>query len=309
MSPGAASGPFHSKVTTMPELPEVETVRRGLEPWLTDATIKAVTLNRADLRFAFPDDFAGRLAGRRIVALGRRAKYLLATLSDGAVWLSHLGMTGSFSVRDRALAEPSRYRPGAAAGKHEHVVVALDHPRHGPLELVYADPRRFGFMDLFAAGAPNRYLDLLGPEPLGNALNVPDLAARLAARRTSIKAALLDQRVVAGLGNIYVCEALHRAGIAPQRMAPTLVDARGRPRAALERLVPAIRAVLDEALAAGGSTLRDFRSADGTPGYFQHRFSVYDRAGAPCPTPGCAGVIVRTVQSGRSSFHCPRCQR
>lgn len=292
----------------MPELPEVETVRRGLAPYIEGARIVSVRLNRADLRFPFPPDFARHLEGRTITHAGRRAKYLIFTLSDGAQWLAHLGMTGSFYVPDLTLIEPTRYRPGDTSGKHEHMVAELVHPNHGPQLLVYADPRRFGFMDHFAPGAPNRYLDGLGPEPLGNALNAHLLASRLGGRKAPIKSALLDQRIIAGLGNIYVCEALHMAAISPLRPSGTLVDADGTPGPRLEALVDAIRTVLDAAIAAGGSTLSDFRNADGAPGYFQHRFSVYDREGQPCVRDGCGGTVARIVQSGRSSFFCPACQ-
>lgn len=292
----------------MPELPEVETVRRGLEPYLESATIRDVTLFRPDLRFAFPAQFAPRLMGRRIETLGRRAKYLVFTLSDGAVWLSHLGMTGAFFIDDVSLDGPSRLNRADESGRHIHFSARLAHPVHGQLTLNYADPRRFGFMDLYEKEAPNRFLDGLGPEPLGNQLSSDFLGAAFAARKGPVKTVLLDQRVIAGLGNIYVCEALHRAGISPLRSAASLVDGKGRPDPALERLATAIRVVLEDALEAGGSTLRDFRNAEGQPGYFQHRFAVYGREGAPCLADGCGGVVERAVQAGRSSFFCPVCQ-
>ncbi|RUT30250.1 bifunctional DNA-formamidopyrimidine glycosylase/DNA-(apurinic or apyrimidinic site) lyase [Arsenicitalea aurantiaca] len=293
----------------MPELPEVETVRRGLAPHVEGAEILSVALNRADLRFPFPPDFAARLAGRRIERIERRAKYLLFRLSGGLTWLGHLGMTGSFGFADRLLAEPTRYRPSAPAGRHEHVVVQLRHPREGRLALVYADPRRFGFMDLLEEDEKSPYLAGLGPEPLSNAFSAESLAERFAGRRGPVKAALLDQRVVAGLGNIYVCEALHRAHIRPDCAAGALVLKSGRAGARLDRLADGVRTVLVEAIEAGGSTLRDFRQADGGEGYFQHRFAVYDREGEPCPTPLCTGTVRRIVQSGRSSFFCPVCQK
>lgn len=293
----------------MPELPEVETVRRGLAPFLEGARIEHVTLNRPDLRFPFPQGFADALAGRTIVTAGRRAKYLLFRLSDGALWLAHLGMTGGFWLDDSALDAPTRVFKSASGSRHIHFSARLSHPVNGPHTLYYGDPRRFGFMAHFAPGAPNRFLDPLGPEPLGNGLNADVLAQAFRGKKSPVKAALLDQRVIAGLGNIYVCEALHMAGIAPTRIAGTLVRADDRPGAALCALPGAIRTVLESAIAAGGTTLRDFRNAEGQPGYFQHNFRVYDREGAACPAPGCQGTIGRIVQSGRSSFFCAACQR
>ncbi|RDE09472.1 bifunctional DNA-formamidopyrimidine glycosylase/DNA-(apurinic or apyrimidinic site) lyase [Pelagibacterium lacus] len=287
----------------MPELPEVETVRRGLAPFLEGAVIESVTLNRPDLRFAFPEGFAARLSGQRIEHLGRRAKYLLATLSDGGTWLSHLGMTGGFLVSGQRLDEPSRLLSSSPAGKHVHFEARLLHPEHGPVRLAYTDPRRFGFMALFPLGAANPYIDPLGPEPLGNALDALTLAMALQGKRGPIKTVLLDQRVIAGLGNIYVCEALFGSGIDPRRPAGSLAAEE------VGRLVVAIRDVLDAAIAAGGSTLRDFANSEGQPGYFQHSFAVYGHEGDPCPRPGCGGQIARIVQAGRSSFFCPVCQR
>jgi formamidopyrimidine-DNA glycosylase len=286
----------------MPELPEVETVSRGLAPFIEGARIERITLNRPNLRFPFPPGFAEGLEGRAIAHLGRRAKYLIATLSDGSVWLSHLGMTGAFLVGDNPIDEPSRINPGDASGKHVHFEALLAHPARGPVTLSYSDPRRFGFMDLFAPGAPNPYTDPLGPEPLGNALDALYLGERLRGKKGPIKTVLLDQRVIAGLGNIYVCEALYASGIDPRRAAGSL---RGEE---IERLVVAIRQVLEAAIIAGGSTLRDFANADGKPGYFQHSFAVYGREGEPCGRAGCGGTIVRIVQSGRSTFLCPACQ-
>lgn len=298
----------------MPELPEVETVRRGLAPFLEGARITRVSLNRADLRFPFPAGLAEAITGKRILTVGRRAKFLLIGLEDGPMILSHLGMTGSYrfatpGAGTDALAEPSRYRPGDATGKHDHMAWQLDHPRLGPLTLLYADPRRFGFIDMAEDPDTSPWLRHLGPEPLGNGFSAQMLAERFAGRKAPIKAGLLDQKVVAGLGNIYVVEALHRAHIHPETPVGTLVTRAGAPSAALERLAEAVRAVLIEAIAAGGSTLRDFRAADGQLGYFQHSFKVYDREGEPCPTPDCTGTIMRIVQSGRSSFFCPVCQR
>lgn len=286
----------------MPELPEVETVRRGLAPYLEGARLEAVALHRPDLRFAFPPDFAQSLTGRIVLTVGRRAKYLLFSLSDESQWLAHLGMTGAFLVGETALNEPSRVEKADQSGKHVHFTAQLVHPERGPVTLSYADPRRFGFMDHFAPGAANPYTDPLGPEPMGNLFNADYLSMRLAGRKSPIKAALLDQTLIAGLGNIYVCEALHLAGISPLRLSLSLSHQ------AIEGLVPAIRTVLAAAIEAGGSTLRDFAHADGQPGYFQHSFAVYGREGAPCLKPGCGGTIERIVQSGRSSFFCPVCQ-
>lgn len=293
----------------MPELPEVETVRRGLEPWVSGARIEKVTLNRADLRFPFPAGMAAALEGTTIDSVGRRAKYLLFRLGSGQTLLSHLGMTGSYRFEGRRFKEPSRYFEPDQDQKHDHLKLALSHPEHGPLTLIYNDARRFGFMDLFSRDDDSPYLRDLGPEPLGNAFNAAEMAARFRGKKAPMKAALLDQRVVAGLGNIYVSEALHRAHIRPTTEAGKLVLKSGAPSKRLEDLADAVRVVLIEAVEAGGSTLRDFRDADGGSGYFQHRFAVYDREGEPCPTPGCTGTIRRIVQSGRSTFYCPTCQK
>ncbi|HEV7277680.1 MAG TPA: bifunctional DNA-formamidopyrimidine glycosylase/DNA-(apurinic or apyrimidinic site) lyase [Devosiaceae bacterium] len=293
----------------MPELPEVETVRRGLAPLVEGARIAAVTLNRADLRFAFPAELAQTLTGRSIERLERRAKYLLFRLSGGQTLLSHLGMTGSYRFETFKYKEPSRYYEPRPEEKHDHLLLDLVHPQHGEMRLIYNDARRFGFIDLFGEDEESPYLKGLGPEPLSNSFNGAALAERFAGRKAPVKAALLDQRVVAGLGNIYVSEALHRAHIHPALEARRLVPKRNAPGLRLEALAAGVRAVLTEAVEAGGSTLRDFRAADGGPGYFQHSFAVYDREGAPCPTPGCGGTIRRMVQSARSTFFCPRCQK
>ncbi|TAK46681.1 MAG: bifunctional DNA-formamidopyrimidine glycosylase/DNA-(apurinic or apyrimidinic site) lyase [Xanthobacteraceae bacterium] len=293
----------------MPELPEVETVRRGLVPAMEGARFAAVEARRPDLRFPFPADFAARLHGATVTALTRRAKYLLAELSTGDVLLMHLGMSGSFRVET---AEKTR-QPGdfhharGAPGLHDHVVFRMS---SGAI-VTYNDPRRFGFMKLVAADAleAEPLLAGLGPEPLGNAFGAPLLARACAGKRTSLKAALLDQRVVAGLGNIYVCEALHRARLAPRRFAATLATRAGAPTPGALALAEAIRAVLGDAIAAGGSSLRDHRQTSGELGYFQHAFRVYDREGEPCATPACAGTVRRFVQNGRSTFWCPKCQR
>jgi formamidopyrimidine-DNA glycosylase len=289
----------------MPELPEVETVRRGLAPTLVGARIARVEQRRADLRFPFPPNFAARLAGRRILGLRRRAKYLLADLDGEETLVMHLGMSGSFRVDD---ATPGRFHHARdKRPAHDHVAFDLE----GGARVVYNDPRRFGFMLLLPAAELEAHALFrgLGVEPLGEALDDRFLARAFRGRAAPVKAALLDQRLVAGLGNIYVCEALHRAGISPRRAVKSLVTGAGKPTAALARLPGAIKAVLAEALEAGGSSLRDHRQADGSLGYFQHSFRVYDREGAACATPGCAGTVSRAMQSGRSTFYCPRCQK
>jgi formamidopyrimidine-DNA glycosylase len=293
----------------VPELPEVETVRRGLAPWLEGARIDKVTLNRKDLRFPFPKGMSKALEGKTITSVGRRAKYLLFRLSSGQTLLSHLGMTGSYRFEGRKFKEPSRYFEPDQDQKHDHLRMDVTHPQHGKLALIYNDARRFGFMDLFKDESESAFLEGLGPEPLGNAFNPSEMALRFKGKAAPMKAALLDQRVVAGLGNIYVSEALHRAHIRPTTKAGKLVLKSGAPSRRLEDLADAVRVVLTEAVEAGGSTLRDFRDADGGSGYFQHRFAVYDREGEPCPTPGCKGIVKRIVQSGRSTFFCPVCQK
>jgi formamidopyrimidine-DNA glycosylase len=289
----------------MPELPEVETVRRGLAPALVGGGVLRVEQRRKDLRFPFPPDFAERLAGTRILDLRRRAKYLLADLDRDETLVMHLGMSGSFRV-DGDVAG-SFHHPRDKSVAHDHVVFHMENGAR----VTYNDPRRFGFMLL----VPTSELDAhklfrgLGVEPLGDALDADFLARAFRGRVAPAKALLLDQRLVAGLGNIYVCEALHRAGISPLRAGGRLVTAAGRPMAALARLPEAIKSVLAAALAAGGSSLRDHRQADGSLGYFQHSFRVYDREGAACPTPGCKGTVARAVQSGRSTFYCAACQK
>lgn len=293
----------------MPELPEVETVRRGLEPALVGATITAVDQRRPDLRFPFPEDFAKRLTGRRIETLQRRAKYLQARLDDGMVLVMHLGMSGSFRIEAaEGTAVPGEFYHGrVAGGVHNHVVFTLSNGAR----IVYNDPRRFGFMLLIAqdALATHPLFAGLGVEPLGDDLDGAMLARLFRERSTPLKAALLDQRLIAGLGNIYVCEALYRAGLSPRRAAGTLAKRDGTPTARAIKLAAVIREVLLEAVAAGGSSLRDHRQADGTLGYFQHRFRVYDRAGDPCPNVQCSGVVQRLMQNGRSTFFCSVCQR
>jgi formamidopyrimidine-DNA glycosylase len=294
----------------MPELPEVETIRRGLAPRLEGATIVRVVLNRPDLRFPFPPGFARALEGRVIERVERRGKYLLIRLDSGRTWVVHLGMTGTFRFADGPPVKMSgRYYEAPVGEKHDHVLVALRRTTGAAETLIFSDARRFGFMDHVSAESDNPGLGELGPEPLSNAFSAPVLAERLRGKATPIKAALLDQHVVAGLGNIYVSEALHRAGIRPQAIAGTLVTRGGKPTARLEALAAAIPAVLREAIEHGGSTLRDFKATDGAAGGFQNRFAVYDRAGEPCPKPGCRGIIRHIVQASRSSYYCPVCQR
>lgn len=297
----------------MPELPEVETVRRGLAPAMEGARIVRAELRRADLRFPFPAGFAELLSGRRIEALSRRAKYLLMDIEGGDVVISHLGMSGSFRVEEGAAVQgiPGDFHHARSKNeKHDHVVFHLETAKGG-LRVIYNDPRRFGFMDLARREtiSEHAFFRGLGEEPTGNLLDAAYMALRFAGKAQPLKGALLDQKNIAGLGNIYVCEALWRSGLSPKRAAGTLVDARGRPKVALVRLVEDIRAVIADAIAAGGSSLRDHIQADGTLGYFQHSFSVYDREGEPCATPGCGGRVARIVQSGRSTFYCPSCQK
>lgn len=297
----------------MPELPEVETVRRGLSGTLEGARIVSVDQRRPDLRFPFPADFAARLTGRRIEALSRRAKYLIAHLDDGLALISHLGMSGSWRIEaggeDRVQGEFHHERSKLAV--HDHVVFHLEGGNGIRSRAVFNDPRRFGFM-LFAepgALAEHPALAGLGVEPTGNELSGDLLADLFRDKRTPLKAALLDQRLIAGLGNIYVCEALWRAGLSPRRAAGTLATATGRSTKAAGVLATAIRDVIADAIAAGGSSLRDYVQADGSLGYFQHAFAVYDREGEACRKKGCDGVVHRMVQSGRSTFYCPACQR
>lgn len=289
----------------MPELPEVETVRRGLAPVMEGAAILRADVRRPDLRWPLPARMAERLQGARVERLRRRSKYILADLSTGESLLLHLGMSGRMLISGPGAQD--RQAPGVfhhvhpAPEKHDHVVLDLD----SGARVTFNDARRFGAMDLVATGQAelHRLLAGLGPEPLGNGFSEDWLVARLHGRRTPVKAALLDQRVVAGLGNIYVCETLFRAGIDPRRHAGRISAQR------VAGLVPVIRQVLAEAIEAGGSSLRDYRQAGGELGYFQHAFRVYGREGAPCVTPGCDATVRRIAQSARSSFFCPKCQR
>ncbi|PSL18304.1 bifunctional DNA-formamidopyrimidine glycosylase/DNA-(apurinic or apyrimidinic site) lyase [Shimia abyssi] len=283
----------------MPELPEVETVRRGLQPAMEGAVIAKAQVNRPDLRWPFPDNMANRLTGAKITQLRRRSKYILADLSTGETLLVHLGMSGRMTVSGDPLGQFAHNHPQAQ--KHDHVVFDMDNGAR----ITFNDPRRFGAMDLLPTdtAATHPLLAKLGPEPLGNTFEEAYLIDQLSGRNTPIKSALLDQRIVAGLGNIYVCEALFRAQISPKRKAGSIAAKRVAP------LVPIIRQVLRDAITAGGSSLRDFRQADGELGYFQHSFDVYSRENDPCRTPSCTAKIARIIQSGRSSFYCPQCQR
>lgn len=298
----------------MPELPEVETVMRGIAPALEGRRLRRVLARRPDLRWPLPPRFAERLQGRRVERLWRRSKYIVAELDDAAAWILHLGMSGRISVAARTGSGAQQVGvfhhevgvpPGPgddpdALGPHDHIVVDTDAAR-----LIYTDARRFGAMDLADRDdvLAHKWLAGLGPEPLGAGFDAAYLERRLSGRVAAIKSLLLDQRMVAGLGNIYVCEALWRAMIDPRRAAGDI------PRATLAKLVKAVKRVLAEAIEAGGSSLRDHRQVDGELGYFQHAFAVYGRAGEPCARRGCAGRIDRVVQGGRSSFYCPTCQK
>jgi formamidopyrimidine-DNA glycosylase len=288
----------------MPELPEVETVRCGLAPAMEGARLSKVEVRDRRLRWPIGRDFEKRLTGQTVEGLGRRAKYLLADLSSGEVLLMHLGMSGSFRVGTDT--KPGvYYHERSKSTAHDHVVF---HMSNGAT-VIFNDPRRFGSMKLVKRAKLDTepLLRGLGPEPLGNAFDAAMLAAACAGKKTSLKAALLDQRVVAGLGNIYVCEALYRARLSPKRQASTIADRKGAPNARAVALVDAIKAVLNDAIKAGGSSLRDHRRTDGALGDFQHNFQVYDREGQPCPS--CKGTIKRIVQNGRSTFYCPSCQK
>lgn len=287
----------------MPELPEVETVRRGLLPVMEGRIIARAQVNRPDLRWPFPPRMADRLTGARVLSLRRRSKYILADLSTDETLLIHLGMSGRMLISSpdtrETLGEWHHHHP--APEKHDHVILDME----DGTRITFNDARRFGAMDMMATASAETHplLAALGPEPLGNGFHEAYLTARLKDRNTPIKSALLDQHLVAGLGNIYVCETLYRARIHPARKAARISAARAA------ALVPIIRDVLSEAITAGGSSLRDYRQADGELGYFQHSFQVYGREGDPCLTHGCTATIRRLVQSGRSSFYCPTCQR
>ncbi|MDO6728290.1 bifunctional DNA-formamidopyrimidine glycosylase/DNA-(apurinic or apyrimidinic site) lyase [Cognatishimia sp. 1_MG-2023] len=283
----------------MPELPEVETVRRGLMPAMEGAVIAQAHVNRPDLRWPFPENMADRLTGATVKQLRRRSKYILADLSTEETLLIHLGMSGRMLVSGDPLGQFAHDHP--APEKHDHVVFDMANGAR----VTFNDPRRFGAMDLLdtATAADHPLLASIGPEPLGNDFHEDYLVERLKNRKTPVKSALLDQKIVAGLGNIYVCEALYRANLSPERKVNKISEPQ------IRTLVPIIREVLSDAIAAGGSSLKDFRQADGELGYFQHSFDVYGRENDPCRTPDCTGTIARITQSGRSSFYCPQCQR
>ena len=297
----------------MPELPEVETVRRGLQPAMEGARIVKVEKRRPDLRFPFPKDFVKRLEGQEVTGLGRRAKYLLADLSSGDVLMMHLGMSGSFRVGKNGAGDGADATPGefhherGKPGPHDHVVFHMS----SGVTITFNDPRRFGFMLLVPRRElmSHKLMKFVGPEPLGNEFDAAMLARACHGKKTSLKAALLDQTVVSGLGNIYVCEALHRALLSPKRKASTIANRNGAPNERAVALVDAIKAVLNDAIKQGGSSLRDHRQTSGELGYFQHHFRVYDRVGEKCVTPRCPGTVRRIVQNGRSTFFCPVCQK
>ena len=290
----------------MPELPEVETVRMGLAPVLEKHRIVQAETRRGDLRVPFPRDFARRLKGRRVKKLWRRAKYLLAELDNGQTWVTHLGMSGRMSVYAEGRARKlgtyvyDTAPAEAGSGKHDHVVIETD----APARIVFTDPRRFGLMLLIETSEIDEHplFHGMGVEPLSDDFDAAFLAGALKGKKTPIKSALLDQRVIAGLGNIYVCEALFRARISPRRLAKN-ISAKSMPP-----LVSAIKAVLRDAIKAGGSSLRDHKRVDGEVGNFQHHFAVYGREGKPCPSDD-GGKVKRIVQAGRSTFYCPKCQK
>jgi formamidopyrimidine-DNA glycosylase len=293
----------------MPELPEVETVRRGLQPAMEGARIVKAEARRKDLRFPFQKDFVARLEGQTVTGLGRRAKYLMADLASGDVLLMHLGMSGSFRVvTTEAAKTPGQFHhPRSEDRAHDHVLFRMS----SGADVIFNDPRRFGYMKIIARHAfeEEPLLKGLGPEPLGNEFDAKMLARACANKKTSLKAGLLDQRVVAGLGNIYVCEALFRAHLSPRRLAATIATKKAEPTDHAKRLVTAIHAVLNQAIKAGGSSLRDHRQTSGELGYFQHAFQVYDREGEKCQSGGCGGIVRRFTQNGRSTFWCPKCQK
>ncbi len=299
---GGCNGPrleLRRRETGVPELPEVETVRRGLEPVMTGQRIVAADIRRPDLRWPFPERMQERLEGTEVLRLRRRSKYILVDLTSGESLLIHLGMSGRMIVSGDVTG--SFHHDLLPLQKHDHVVLDLEQGAR----IVFNDARRFGAMDLVETAQDHAHplLAGLGPEPLGNHFDGPTLLAAMQGRRSPVKAALLDQKIVAGLGNIYVCEVLHRAGLSPLRRCERIAPPR------IEALAPVIRQVLQEAIAAGGSSLRDHRQTNGDLGYFQHAFRAYGREGEPCPSEGCGGTILRIVQSGRSTFYCPDCQR
>lgn len=296
----------------MPELPEVETVRRGLAPVMEESMVEKVILNRPNLRFPFPDQFISRLEGQKILSVGRRAKYLALDLESGEVLIMHLGMSGSFRIEmaEGVSAPGIFHHPRSEKQKHDHVIITVN-GENGRAEIIYNDPRRFGYMDLVARSGmeTHKHFVNIGIEPTGNALDGAIISKLFAGKSAPLKAALLDQRLIAGLGNIYVCEALWHAGLSPQRKATTITRKDGKATKRTELLAQSIREIIARAIEAGGSSLRDHKQTDGTMGYFQHTFNVYDQEGKPCKREDCNSIIKRIVQSGRSTFFCPTCQR
>lgn len=296
----------------MPELPEVETVRRGLAPVMEGGVIEKAVINRPNLRFPFPEGFVARLEGQKVLSVGRRAKYLVLDLSSGEVLVMHLGMSGSYRIEmaQGVIAPGVFHHPRSEAQKHDHVIISVK-GQHGCADIIYNDPRRFGYMDLVSRSEmeTHKHFANVGVEPTGNALNGELISQLFAGKSAPLKAALLDQRLIAGLGNIYVCEALWRAGLSPTRKATTITRKDGKATKRTELLATSIREIIASAIEAGGSSLRDHKQTDGTMGYFQHTFNVYDQEGKPCKSKGCKSTIKRIVQSGRSTFYCPTCQR
>lgn len=299
----------------MPELPEVETVKRGLQPFMEDAVVTKLEVRRPNLRFPFPDNFASRVEGKTVTSLSRRAKYLVADLSSGEALIMHLGMSGSFrieveEVNDAFDLQNVFHHDKSKATKHDHVVFHLKSEK-AKARIIYNDPRRFGYMELIERHNfdEHPYFAKMGIEPIGNALNGDVIAHLFKDKKAPLKSALLDQRLIAGLGNIYVCEALYGAGLSPTRIAGSIVKQNGKAGRHCEPLAQEIRDVIQRAIKAGGSSLKDHRQTDGSLGYFQHSFKVYDQEGKPCAKTSCNGVIARIVQSGRSTFYCPKCQK
>ena len=283
----------------MPELPEVETVKRGLEEFIINESIKEVYLSKFSLRFPWPKDFVSKIVGKKIISIRRRAKYIIIGLSDNYSIIAHLGMSGSYKVLKKG--EVQDY----IILKHDHLIIDLDN-----FKIVYNDPRRFGYIDLTNQDPENhKFLSLLGPEPLSNHFNADNLAETLLNKNKPIKNTLLDQNIVSGLGNIYVCEALFRSKINPKKNCSKLVTSKGKPRKNLILLVKKINEVIKEAIEAGGSSLRDFSNTSGKMGYFQSSFNVYNRENEKCLLDSCDGVVKRIIQSGRSTFFCSKCQK
>jgi formamidopyrimidine-DNA glycosylase len=297
----------------MPELPEVETVRRGLQPVMEGAWMTKVETRRPDLRFPLPPRMNAKLSGRRVEALGRRAKYLITHFEGGPVLICHLGMSGSFRIESEAGADtPGEFRYARSKDQaHDHVVFHMAGDDGTRARVVFNDPRRFGFMLLSdeASWREHPMIAGLGVEPTGNTLDGRTISDLFRGKAAPLKAALSDQRLIAGLGNIYVCEALWRAKLSPKRAGGTIAGKPGRTTVRADALAEAVRAVIADAVRAGGSSLRDYMHTDGSLGYFQKSFAVYDREGEPCLRKGCKGVVQRIVQSGRSTFFCPACQR